>query len=397
MTRFLPPAGMPLEVSDFVAGLRGLLNPEADGICSAASFTGDAQVFGVSSGRAGLVVIFRALQRLLPGRRVVGIPAYTCYSVAAAAVRAGLTVYPLEMDPGTLELDYEEAKRVPYDRLLAVVTANLFGFPADVERLRQYAEGSRAFIIDDAAQLLGTCTNGQLLHSRAHVRVYSLARGKALPVGGGLIVAPQEEIAAAIRQELEHVASLSLAGELVIYAELLGISILFRPWLYWVPNALPFLKLGVTEFAPGFSITRMARVSAGMLPRKLTQLKAMTAARAVKAAYLRAGLEGVGAFCSPKAPAGCIPSYIRFPVLAKDQQARDWAVQELRKAGIGASAYYPAALCDVPEVRPHLAPGAMHRPQAEQLARTVLTLPLHPMVREKDLQRALDILTKYPN
>jgi dTDP-4-amino-4,6-dideoxygalactose transaminase len=160
---------------------------------------------------------------------------------------------------------------------------------------------------------------------------------------------------------------------------------------------LPSLKLGVTEFDPQFPLQRMSRVSAGMLPRKLGRLKTITAARARKAAYLRSSLSGLAGFQSPEPPEGCSPSYIRFPVLARDQQSRDWAVQALRRAGIGASAYYPAAICDVPGIEPHLAANAVHRPGAEDLAKRLMTLPLHPMVRDADLKQMIAILRRYPN
>ncbi len=243
---------MPLEVSDFAAGFRALLNPAGDGIGSVAEYTGARHVFGVGSGRAGLVIIFRALRRLAPERSVIALPGYTCYSVAAAAVRAGLKIYPLEMTPSTLDIDYQQAERLPYDRFLGVLTANLFGFASRVRRLQQQTAGSGACVIDDAAQSLGTCTDGQLSGAGADVGLYSLARGKALPVGGGVIITDHDELASAIACELRGLVSPPLIGELKAYLGLLGVSVLFRPWLYWIPNGLPFLKLGVTEFEPEF-------------------------------------------------------------------------------------------------------------------------------------------------
>jgi dTDP-4-amino-4,6-dideoxygalactose transaminase len=397
MTRFLPPAGMPLEVKDFVAGMRALIHPATDGMGSVTGHTGARHAFGMGSGRAGLVVIFRALRRLSPERSILALPGYTCYSVAAAAVRAGLKIYPMEMDPATLDIDYRQAEQLPYDKLLAVLTANLFGFASDIPKLRELAAGSGAWVVDDAAQSLGTCTGDQLSGTGADVGLYSLARGKALPVGGGVIVTDRDEIASVIECELQRVPPPGLGEEMKTYLGLLGVSVLFRPWLYWIPNRLPFLKLGMTEFEPEFPLARMSRVSAGMLPGRLAQLGKVTGQRAEKAARLKERLQDVPGFQTPDAPPGCSPSYIRFPVLARSRQARDWVVQELKKAGIGASAYYPAAVCDIPEVAPHLAAGVGHRPGAEQLARTILTLPLHSMVRDRDLDQMADVLKQCPN
>jgi dTDP-4-amino-4,6-dideoxygalactose transaminase len=312
-------------------------------------------------------------------------------------VRAGLKIYPVEMNPATLDIDYQQAAKLPYDLCLAVITANLFGFSSDIGKLREQAAGSGACIIDDAAQSLGTCTDGQLSGTGADVGLYSLARGKALPVGGGVIITDREELASAISDELRQVAAPGLTEELRTYIDLLGVSVLFRPWLYWIPNRLPFLKLGITEFEPQFPLLRMARVSAGMLPRRLAQVGKLTTQRAEKASRLKDRLQGVPGFKTPDPPPGCSPSYIRFPVLARNQQARDWAVRELKEAGIGASAYYPAAVCDIPEIGPHLAAGADHCPGAEEIARTILTLPLHSMVRDRDLDQMVNVLRRYLN
>jgi hypothetical protein len=214
-------------------------------------------------------------------------------------------------------------------------------------------------------------------------------------VGGGIIVTARDDLALAIEGELQQLAFPPFTREVKTCIELLGVSVLFRPWLYWIPNALPFLKLGATEFEPNFPVARMSRISAGMLPGKLTQMKEITAARARKAEHLRKGLEGIRGFKAPCPPQGCSPSYIRFPVLARDQQARDWAVAELRRAGIGASAYYPTAICDIPGIVPHLDTEAIHCPGAEELARRLLTLPLHPMVRDLDLDGMISILQRY--
>ncbi|MGE0405058.1 MAG: DegT/DnrJ/EryC1/StrS family aminotransferase [Candidatus Korobacteraceae bacterium] len=397
MMRFLAPAGMPLNLDDFLAGMRSLWNPAGDGVASAMPFTGARHVFGASSGRAALVIIFQALRRLSPERSVVAIPGYTCYSVAAAAARAGLRVYPLEMNSASLDIDYESAAKAPYDQFLAVLTANLFGFASDVGRLCELASKNGAFVVDDAAQSLGTCTNGQLSGTGTDVGLYSLARGKVLPVGGGLIVTKRDDVASGVAAEIEKLNRPGFADELRTYTELLGVSILFRPWLYWLPNRLPFLKLGITEFDTTFRVERMARVSSGMLPGKFATLNEITAGRAAKAAWLSRRLQAVSGFTVPEPPRGCRPSYIRFPVLARGMESRDWAVKALRDAGIGASAYYPSAMCDIPEMKPHLADGAAHCPGAEDLARRLLTLPVHPMVHESDMERICNILEMCPN
>ncbi len=391
MFRFVPPAGMSLELGDFAAGLGALGSAHPVELESIAKYTGMAHVFGVSTGRAGLAIALQAMKRLAPGRSIVAVPAYTCYSVAAAVVRAGLRVYPLEINTRTLDADYEQINAVGGD-LLCVISASLFGFATDLSQARHYAQGQGAFVLEDAAQSLVTCTNGQLPGTGADVRLYSLARGKALPVGGGLVATNREDIACAVGDELAGVPSLPISAELRAGCELAAITLLLRPWLYWIPNQLPFIKLGATEFNPQFPVTRMSRMSSMLLPRVWKRMETAGKRRAGNAAKLRERLQCNRYFRVLEEPASGSPSYIRFPLIARNEGIRDWAVRELRGAGIGASAYYPGAVCDIPGIAPHLASTARHCPGAEELARTLLTLPVHPLVQDRDLEVMIAIL-----
>jgi dTDP-4-amino-4,6-dideoxygalactose transaminase len=80
--------------------------------------------------------------------------------------------------------------------------------------------------------------------------------------------------------------------------------------------------------------------------------------------------------------------------LAKSEAIRDRAVLELHKAGIGASPFYPSAVCDISGIGSFMDGPDFHRPRAETLSRTVLTLPTHPLVRRQDLDRMADVLSR---
>ena len=113
--RTLPPVAAPSAPADLLAGLRGVLRPERAVESLAADIgrtLGVADVFLMSSGRAALTLILRALARTSPRRRVV-VPAYTCFSVAASVVKAGLDLVPCDIDPKTLDFDFDELRQAP--------------------------------------------------------------------------------------------------------------------------------------------------------------------------------------------------------------------------------------------------------------------------------------------
>src|SRR6185369_941791 len=91
--RTLSPAAAPLHFRDIVSGVVGLFG----GVKAVNRFEDELKEFyhvrhsfAVSSGKAALVLILQALKELSTDRDEVLIPAYTCYSVPSAIVRAGL-------------------------------------------------------------------------------------------------------------------------------------------------------------------------------------------------------------------------------------------------------------------------------------------------------------------
>jgi len=108
--RTIPPAAAPVDlmsilhgIAGFFMGKRYIKKVESE----IKSYFGVNHVFLVSSGKAGLALILQALKSLHPERNEVLIPAYTCFSVPSAIIKAGLKVSLCDIDPSTLDFDYE--------------------------------------------------------------------------------------------------------------------------------------------------------------------------------------------------------------------------------------------------------------------------------------------------
>ncbi len=398
MLRFVAPAGAPLKMTQVFCALKAVFSSNGDMeecLTSLAALLKVRHVFGISSGRAALWLILKSLCRLQPNRRVVAVPAYTCFSVPASIVRSGLKLHPLEIDPETLDFDFSQLESLPREELLCILTSNLFGLVNDVSRVREIARAKGAFLVDDAAQAFGASRNGSFAGTRGDVGFYSLARGKSLAsVEGGIIVTNSEEIARAIHAEAADLPRSSFPHTARLLLRMVTYATFLKPWLYWVPNSLPFLKLGITEFAPDFPTAHLANLSGALLPQLMGQLVEVNEIRCKNAMAIANGLAANACFVAPKPAADCQPSYIRFPLIARDEATRHRAISRLRAAGIGASSFYPSAICDIAGIEPYMVSGDFHRPRAEALSHTLLTLPTHPYVRPQDLSRMIDILNK---
>ncbi|MEO0248960.1 MAG: DegT/DnrJ/EryC1/StrS family aminotransferase, partial [candidate division WOR-3 bacterium] len=206
--RTLPPAAAPISLQDILAGLSGLRRGRRELArfeCELKEFFGVDYCFLVSSGKAALTIILRALKAMYPNRDQVLIPAYTCYSVPSAIVRAGLNVQLCDMHPETLDFDYAQLDRFlhrakpqpnklnkhgqPSTRFLALIAAHLFGIASNIEGLRSLIGDNEPVIVEDAAQAMGGKRNNRKLGTLGDVGFFSLGRGKAIStVEGGIIL-----------------------------------------------------------------------------------------------------------------------------------------------------------------------------------------------------------------
>jgi perosamine synthetase len=111
--RTLPPAAAPLSWRDLSAGLKGALRGSRETQRFAEelrSHFNRRHCFLVSSGKTALALILLALKEARPDRDRVLIPAFTCYSVPSAIVRAGLKVSLCDIDPDTLDFDEQQLR-----------------------------------------------------------------------------------------------------------------------------------------------------------------------------------------------------------------------------------------------------------------------------------------------
>ena len=399
MMRLVPPAGAPLEINWIIHALTSSLLSDREQIkplSALRSYLNAPYLYALSSGRAAFWVILRALQRLEPDRSIVAIPAYTCFSVPAAVVRAGLKIYPIEVNPETFDFDYDQFARLPKDRVLCIVTSNLFGLMNDAEQLRPLARARGAFVVDDAAQALGASRAGCAAGNLGDVGFFSFGRGKAVTtIQGGLIVTSTESVSDQVRAAIRNVPPPSIYYSAWMLAQMITYSIFLNPCLYWIPDSIPMLKLGTTEYEPNFRVAGVPKISWILMRDMMSRVMMMNKVRRENAAAISRALVRNPVFATPRLPSDGAPTYVRFPVIAKDTLTRDAAVTRMKKAGIGASAFYPTAICDIPGIAGNMAFPDYHCPQAESLSQRLFTLPTHPLVRPSDLDRMTEILSQF--
>ncbi|RJP20792.1 MAG: hypothetical protein C4529_08860 [Deltaproteobacteria bacterium] len=397
--RQIAPSGTPIRLADLAAVARGVFSRRGnmerfrEAVCS--SF-GVRHCFFVSSGRAAMTLILRSLGALSDRRKTeVIVPSYTCYSVPASIRKAGLAVRVCDVDPVTFGYDLRRLESIDFSNVLCIVTSNLYGMPDDIPSVERIAAGNGVHLLDDAAQCMGGQVDGRYAGSFGEAGLLSLDKGKNITtIEGGIILTRFDETADALRIECGRLPDSGPARSALNFLKMILYAAFLNPRLYWIPNRLPFLGLGSTVYSEEYPVEKYDAFLAGLGVRLLDRLREINQARIGNARLLRTWLEGIPGTALPFPAENASPVYLRFPVRILDEGRRDRCIAELNRCGISASASYPGAINDIPEVRTGLSEEEARLPGGRTLARQILTLPTHPFVRREDLVTMVDVLRR---
>lgn len=400
--RHVAPAGAPIALTDLARWMGSAARGHAsDRLAREVRDTfGVDHAFLVSTGRAGMTLLLRVMHRLATGgsaapggharetRDEVVLPTYTCYSVAASAVKAGLKVRLVDIDPATLDYDLDALRRTDLSRALAIVVTNLYGIPGNLPAIAQLAAERGVFLIDDAAQAMGARVGDRWSGTWGDAGLFSFDKGKNVSaIDGGVLVTSGPGLADALRHEVASLHRPGAGESLAGVVKAIGYATLLRPSVYWIPNRIPQLGLGRTVFTTEYPIEQPIGALTALAAAMMRRLETFTAARQAHASTMLADLATMTGMRTIRPVAGSRAVYLRLPVLAADGGTRDALLAALNVAGIGASGSYPASLADVAELRPHVANPDDTADGGREVARCLVTLPTHGLMNTDDCRR----------
>jgi dTDP-4-amino-4,6-dideoxygalactose transaminase len=390
--RVLPPAAAPIGAKDIMSGIAGMVGAGSE----LQRFENELKqtfkvkyCFLVSSGKTALYCILKALHDLHPDKDEVLIPAFNCYCVASAVIRAGLRVRLCDVDENTLEFDLA-ALKLELDngkKLLCVVPPHLFGLHAQVQRVKSLVRDLLVAVVEDAAQVMGCSDKGTRLGLQGDVGFFSLGRGKAFSTcEGGIVVTNDDAIGTGVERVVRTLPKYSAPELAALLFKACVIAVFSRPSLFWIPKSLPFLGLGGTYFDAHFPLRTLSGFQAGMSrgwEKRLERFRNRRNENSSKwvSFFNEAGLSRCYSFANHAESA---PDLLRFPVRMASAELCAKTISESDGAGLGVTITYPLPLHELPELAGRVS-GKF--PVAKECAARILTLPVHPYVTEKDMGR----------
>ena len=265
------------------------------------------------------------------------LPSYVCSAVLNAVVYTRALPGLVDIDPADFNCDPADARKKCTGRVRAMVVPHLFGLSARLGELLSLGIP----VIEDCAQSVGAAFRGRKLGSLGSLGVYSFYATKGLVTGeGGMVVARSRRLIAKVRDLRDY-------DERKDYR--------------------PRHNYKMTEIEAALGMVQLGRL-AGFIRRRRSLARSYTLA-----------LEGTG-LRLPRGDRERPHTFYRY-VVAVPGSARTLA-RALGRAGVEAKP---------PVFRPlhrYLGLDGRRFPGTEEAARRALSLPIYPLLSERDLGRS---------
>ena len=314
-----------------------------------AARTGASYCISCANGTDALQIALMALG-VGPGSEVIT-PGFTYIATAETVALLGAKPVYVDIDPHSCNLDPRLLQAAITPRTKAIIPVSLFGQCADFDTINAIADKYAIPVIEDAAQSFGATYKGRQSGNLSCIACTSFFPSK--PLGcygdGGAIFTSDEVLAKVMRQIARH-------GQDRHYHH---------------------IRVGVNS--------RLDTLQAAILLCKLTIFDDEMALRQRVASRYDRLLHQAGVAATPCIAPHNTSVYAQYTIQVPKRQALQ---ETLRAAGIPTVVHYPVPLNQQPAV----ADAQAVLPVGDKVARHVMSLPMHPYLKETDQDRIVDQL-----
>ncbi len=305
---------------------------------------GVKHVIAVNSGTAALHSTLLACG-IKNGDEVI-IPSFTFVATANVVLACGAK--PVFVDTkADYNIDPAEVAKKITKKTKAILPVHVYGYPADLDELKEIAEGHNLPLIEDAAESLGAEYKGKQTGSTTTAGCFSLYATKVITSGeGGAVSTTDEELARKLRMVRNH-------GMVKGYdTRVLGLNL------------------------------RLPEVQAAIASVQMDRLPSFLQARRRNAASLADQTRDLGGIEMTQKARDRNHVWYLFTVNVKER--RDEVMARMRQAGVGASVYWEKPVHKTPYYI-SLGFSKTKLPNTEKAAKMVLSLPVHPGVSPEQI------------
>ena len=286
-----------------------------------------------------------------PADEVITVPS-TFMATAEAITYSGARPVFVDVDECTYTMNPAALQSALTARTKAIIPVHLFGQPADMDPIVEFAREHGLYVIEDACQAHGAEYNGRRVGTLGDAACFSFYPGKNLGAFGeaGAVVTRNAELQDKIRILRDH-------GQVRKY---------YHSVVGW--NC------------------RMDGIQAAVLRIKLRHLDRYTELRRTHAAHYDRALSGIGELTVPMHAAWARHVYHVYAIRVKH---RDEIMQLLAEKGVGSAVHYPVPI-HLQEAYRSLGYQRGTFPIAERCATEFLSLPMFPELTSAQVEIVIE-------
>jgi dTDP-4-amino-4,6-dideoxygalactose transaminase len=334
---------------------RFILGPEVEELERRfADLCGARFAVGVNSGTDALVLALRALG-LGPGDEVITVPNSFIATTAAIRLAGARPVLVDVGDDGNLDPEKIESALGPRTR--AILPVHLTGRPADMDPILEIARSSGLPVVEDCAQAVLAEYRGRRVGSFGRMGCFSFHPLKTLNCcgDGGILTTDDGEL----DRRLRVLRNLGLETR--------------ENCVAWSGNS------------------RLDTLEAAILLVKLRRVEGWTEKRRAHARYYREALRDIPGLRTPEERSHEKAVYHTFVIRA---ERRDELRQHLAENGVETAIHYPLPI-HLQSAAAELGYGPGSFPEAEEQARSILSLPIYPELEQADLEHVAAAIRRF--
>ena len=144
------------------------------------------------NGTSALMAMFCALN--LPAGSEILVPSYTFFATITPMRFLGLVPRFVDINPRTLNLDLEDAKKKLTPKCKAILPVHWIGLPADMDLICEWADEKGLIVLEDSCHAHGAKLKDKYMGTWGRMAVFSYQATKPLPaIEGGMGVYKDKE------------------------------------------------------------------------------------------------------------------------------------------------------------------------------------------------------------
>lgn len=309
----------------------------------------------------GTLPLITALQAM----RITGEVITTPYSFVATTHSLwwnGIKPVFVDIDPTTCNLDPSKIEAAITPKTTAIMPVHCYGKPCDTKGIQEVADKYGLKVIYDAAHAFGVEVDGQSILASGDMSTLSFHATKVYnTIEGGALVMHDE----ATKKRIDYLKNFGFANE-------------------------------TTVVAPGIN-SKMDEMRAAYGILNLRQVDAAIAARQKVANRYRETLRYVSGITFFDDMPGVRHNYSYFPIFIDAEKygmTRDELYFKMKEANVLGRRYFYPLISEFSTYRGLPSATPENLPIATKIANSVICLPMHHSLSDKDVERILSIVVK---